>query len=470
MTAKPTPKIVFATRRPVGTASAPAPVVDAALATAALAEVPAQDPDELPIRFPPEMRIHPFARIYPAMTRRRFKEWLSGVRAAGEIIHAILRLPDGSTVDGRHREYASILLGLPLKVEVWTGEVDETLLMRLRQDNAERRDLTRIQRAECADREAEALAQVGRARQLAGLRRGAEPGVAAAGGRLLEARSAANGVSMDTAKRLRWARRREPAVRELVSEGRLTSVADAERLARLPEGTRPAAVQALREGKRTKDVLDLLDAPQAAPVDPQDAQTERLLDAMLTGRQALRPVLRRLLQERPPWADLNGTEKNHVRALALKGLAAYDVKGTCEALVPPHLAGRGPVGVDSTPTGAGSASGPVEVDSTPTGAGSAMTGAVGVDSTPTGAEPEPAPGCAIPGCTEPVAVERPHLMRRGKASWCALHDPAGGVRTVLAQMRVNARGALARLAEDKRAAAAQELAEGLRVLAQELVG
>ena len=86
---------------------------------------------------------------------------------------------DGSTVDGRHREYASCLLGLPLKVEVWTGEVDETLLRRLRQDNAERRDLTRIQRADCADREAEALAEVGRARQRAGLRKGAAPGVAA---------------------------------------------------------------------------------------------------------------------------------------------------------------------------------------------------------------------------------------------------------------------------------------------------
>lgn len=76
----------------------------------------------------------------------------------------------------------------------------------------------------------------------------------------------------------------------------------------------------------------------------------------------------------------------------------------------------------------------------------------------------------MPGCREPVVVERPHLMRRGKASWCALHDPAGGVRTVLARMRVIVRGALASIPEDKRVAAAQELAEGLRALAQELAG
>ena len=52
---------------------------------------------------------------------------------------------------------------------------------------------------------------------------------------------------------------------------------------------------------------------------------------------------------------------------------------------------------------------------------------------------------------------------------CLLH---GASRMLLEANpeKQNARGALARLAEDKRAAAAQELAEGLRTLAQELVG
>jgi ParB-like nuclease domain len=90
------------------------------------------------------MDCHPFADLFPEMTDDEFRELKADIAEHGQIDPIITH--DGQIVDGRHRYRACTELGLPPKVEEWTGQ-GGSLLTFVISKNAKRRQLTKSQLA-----------------------------------------------------------------------------------------------------------------------------------------------------------------------------------------------------------------------------------------------------------------------------------------------------------------------------------
>lgn len=198
--------------------------------------------------------IHPAANLFPMMTEAELHSLAKDIQANG--LQQPITMYGAQLLDGRNRWRACEMAGVEPRVRDWNGK---DAVAYVRSLNLHRRHLTAAQRAAlavkaepvyaeaAAERQKEAASRGGKSKGVGGNRPDLPPK------RALAQAAKETGASLDSAKQMKQVAQRAPEVVELVQRGQIATVADAKRIADLPDDDRAEIVTLVRGGTNAED-------------------------------------------------------------------------------------------------------------------------------------------------------------------------------------------------------------------------
>jgi N6-adenosine-specific RNA methylase IME4 len=225
---------------------------------------------------------HPVADVFPLIQGEKFKAFCEDVKTNGLRVPIVLHC-DGRILDGRNRARACEATGAEPRYEQWDGDPGEEVSYVLSL-NLSRRHLNESQRAMVADKLATLDAH--------------RPARTASIDAVATQSEAANllNVSRPSVQRARVVREHgTPELIEAVEQGEI-AVSQAASLARAPEKTQREAVEKVKAGEKSADVVRRLVTEQH-----REERTRRIVDKSKAGDGPESTIRYPVLLADPPW-------------------------------------------------------------------------------------------------------------------------------------------------------------------------
>jgi hypothetical protein len=228
--------------------------------------------------------VHRLASLFPLLIGEEYERLVAGIKVSGQNLPIVLD-QNGSVVDGRNRYRALLDLGIEPKFETRVFENDTQLSQYLFNANIARRHLTTPERAFLAA----ALQKTLRPQALENKNRGVPPNLAG-GPPVGDTRDVAGalvgGVSHTNVDIARRANEVDPRIGALVKTGKVKSMAEVERLAKLDPEQRSAAIEKLEKApakntiKKPKGTSPKTPPNSDSPTAPKESKEDKRIDTM----------------------------------------------------------------------------------------------------------------------------------------------------------------------------------------------
>jgi len=207
--------------------------------------------------------VHPAAEALPMMSEEALRALAADIKANG--LREPVTMLGPRLLDGRNRWLACEMAGVDIRTRDWAGDA----LSYVRSLNLHRRHLTPVQMAAAAVKlepvyEEEAAKKQTEGRRKGGQLKGGNHPKAKQddAGRALAQAAKEVGASLDSAKAMKQVSKAAPEVIELVQRGHVETVADAKRVAALPEDTRAEVVQLVKAGSPVSEAFSVAGATE----------------------------------------------------------------------------------------------------------------------------------------------------------------------------------------------------------------
>jgi ParB-like chromosome segregation protein Spo0J len=216
--------------------------------------------------------IHPAAELFPMMSDEELRALADDIKANG--LQQPVVLYGAQLLDGRNRWRACEMAGVEVRTKDWAGK---DAVAYVRSLNLHRRHLTAAQRAALAVKVEPVYAEAAAVRQKdEGRKAGAQGGRGKKNpqdgnrpkgkqdeqSRALAQAAKETGASLDSAKAMKQVDKVAPEVVELVQRGKVDTVADAKRIAALPDEQRAEVVERVRAGTSVSEAFTVAGAIQ----------------------------------------------------------------------------------------------------------------------------------------------------------------------------------------------------------------
>lgn len=208
--------------------------------------------------------VHPAAELFPMMNDDELAALAHDIKTNG--LQQPVIMFGAQLLDGRNRWKACELVGVEVHLRDWSGKDAVAFVRSL---NLHRRHLSAAQRAALAVRAepvyaaaaAEKQKDDGKAKGGAHPKDGNRPkGKQDNGGRSLAQAAKETGASLDSAKAMKAVARVAPEVIEMVQRGQVATVAEAKRVAALPEAPRAEVIELVRGGTSVAEAFSVAGA------------------------------------------------------------------------------------------------------------------------------------------------------------------------------------------------------------------
>lgn len=208
--------------------------------------------------------VHPAAELFPMMSDDELQLLAADIKANG--LQQPVVMFGARLLDGRNRWRACEIAGVEPRAKDWNGK---DAVAYVRSLNLFRRHLTAAQRAALAVKAEPVYAEAAAEKQKEEGRKAGRGKKKPSGGnrpkdsgRALSQAAKETGASLDSAKTMKQVAKAAPEVVELVQRGQVETVADAKRVAALPDEQRGEVVELVKSGTPVAEAFSVAGAMQ----------------------------------------------------------------------------------------------------------------------------------------------------------------------------------------------------------------